>query len=252
MHGQEQRSWKTPEFVLVIYMLTTLTVLVFLILFIPPLAFTDIAIDVKELAKDYLEYRKTLLSIILTAFGAWIGAGAAYYFGRENMAEASRSLLAMKEPSPRERLRRTSIRLIPPKPLDWKVKTGEELKAVVDKLRSETGKWFIPIVKDDGTLENIVHEDSVWRMIDTQSAAKTPYDDIMKKKMSDVLDFVKKEKLERFMGIYVQVGLDRSAGEAYDLMKSKDVYLAIIVDDSGKPTHFIDTGDVRKLLLQVE
>jgi len=158
MHGQEQRSWKTPEFVLVIYMLTTLTVLVFLILFIPPLAFTDIAIDVKELAKDYLEYRKTLLSIILTAFGAWIGAGAAYYFGRENMAEASRSLLAMKEPSPRERLRRTSIRLIPPKPLDWKVKTGEELKAVVDKLRSETGKWFIPIVKDDGTLENIVHE----------------------------------------------------------------------------------------------
>ena len=238
---------------MVIYMLSTLALLVFLILIIPPLAFTGVGLDaLKDLAKDCLEYRKTLLSIILTAFGAWVGAGAAYYFGRENMAEASRSLLAMREPSPQERLRRTSIRLIPPRPLDWQVKSSEDLKTVVDKLRTETGKWFIPIVKDDGTLEDVIHEDTVWRMVDAESAGGIPYADIMNKKVSDVLDFVKKQKLERLMGIYVPVNLDKSAGDAYDLMKTKNVYLAIIVDETGKPTHFIDTGDVRRLLLHAE
>ena len=36
-----------------------------------------------------LDFRKNILAIIITAFGAWIGAGAAYFFGRENQREAS-------------------------------------------------------------------------------------------------------------------------------------------------------------------
>ncbi len=253
MNDREPRSWKTPEFLLVIIMLGILSLLVLFILAIPPLWLTGVGDDkLKDLAKDFLEYRKTLLSIVVTAFSAWVGAGAAYYFGRENLAEASRSLLAMKEPSPQERLRRTPIRLVPPRPLDWKVKLNDELKTVIDKLKAESEKWFIPIVKDDGTLENVIHEEAVWRLVDAESAAKTPYDDIMKKKVSDVLDFVKNQKLERIMGIYVPVTLDKSAGEANELMKTKDIYLAIIVDETGKPTHFVDTGDVRRLLLRAD
>jgi len=250
MAETEPRSWKTPEFLLVIVMLFILTILVFFILVIPPLWLTGVADDkLKELAKEFLEYRKTLLSIVVTAFGAWVGAGAAYYFGRENLAEASRSLLAMKEPSPQERLRRTPIRLIPPRPLDWKVKLNEDLKTVMEKLKAEPDKWFVPLIKDDGTLEDVLHEEAVWRLVDAESAAKTPYEEIMKKKASDVMEFVKKQKLARLIGIYVPVNLDKNAGEVNDLMKTKEVFLAIIVDETGKPTHFIDTGDIRKLLL---
>jgi hypothetical protein len=232
-------------------MLGVLALLVFFILIIPPLAFTGISgNNLKDMAKEFLEYRKTLLSIVVTAFGAWVGAGAAYYFGRENLAEASRSLLAMKEPSAQERVRNTPIRLIPPRSLDWKVKTSDELKSVIDKLKAEPKKWFIPIIKNDGTLENVIHEEAVWRLVDKDSANKTPYDEIMNKKVSDVLTFLKDNKLERLMGIYVPINLDKNAGEANELMKTKDVSLAIIVDETGKPTHYVDTGDVRRLLLQ--
>lgn len=253
MNAKERRSWRTPEFLLVIVMLGVLALLVFFILIIPPLAFTGISgNNLKDMAKEFLEYRKTLLSIVVTAFGAWVGAGAAYYFGRENLAEASRSLLAMKEPSAQERLRNTPIRLIPPRSLDWKVKTSDELKSVIDKLKAEPKKWFIPIIKNDGTLENVIHEEAVWRLVDKDSANKTPYDEIMNKKVSDVLTFLKDNKLERLMGIYVPIYLDKNAGEANELMKTKDVSLAIIVDETGKPTHYVDTGDVRRLLLQAD
>jgi hypothetical protein len=132
------------------------------------------------------------------------------------------------------------------------VKPSDELKTIVDKLKTEPERWFITIVKDDGTLENVMHEEGVWRMIDAESAAKTPYDDILKKKVSDVLDYAKKPGLERIIGIYVPVTLDKSAGEANELMKTKNVFLAIIVDETGKPTHFVDTGDVRRLLLHAD
>jgi hypothetical protein len=41
--------------------------------------------------KELLEYYKWSLSALLGAFGAWIGAGAAYFFGKENLRESSRS-----------------------------------------------------------------------------------------------------------------------------------------------------------------
>ena len=49
---------------------------------------------------DALAYRKDVLSIIITAFGAWVGAGAAYFFGRENLRVAMDGLLAMRDESP--------------------------------------------------------------------------------------------------------------------------------------------------------
>jgi glycopeptide antibiotics resistance protein len=63
---------------------------------------------------DIFIWRKDVLAIIITAFGAWVGAGAAYFFGRENLRVAADSLLAMRGLSGKELLRRTSIKQIPP------------------------------------------------------------------------------------------------------------------------------------------
>jgi hypothetical protein len=89
------------------------------------------------------------------------------------------------------------------------VKTSDDLKTVIDKLKTEPKMWFIPIVKDDGTLQDVIHEEAVWRLVDAESAAKTGYEDIMNKKVSDVLTFIKDQKLERVMGIYVPINLDK-------------------------------------------
>ena len=195
------------------------------------------------------------LAIILTAFGAWVGAGAAYFFGRENLRQSAENMLAMREPSPKERLRRTQVREIPLRPIDWFVKTSDDVEVVMDKLRAEPGRWFIPIAKDDGSLETIIHEEGVWRFLDEESSAGIAHTDIMQKKISDVLAFLKEPANEdlkkKVQDIYVHVTLDKSAGDANELMQSKGIYLAVITDEKGKPTHFFDTGDVRRVLLQL-
>jgi hypothetical protein len=252
MQENETQSWKTikltPEFLLVIVMLVVLTILVIVVLWapVPQTGASDAT------AKDMLDYRKSILAVIITAFGAWVGAGAAYYFGRENLREAASSLLAMREPSPKERLRRTPIREIPPTSLDWIVKNSDELKPVLDKLKAEPERWFTPIVKDAGTIDTVIHEEAIWRFVDKETEAGTAYADILEKKMSDVIKYIKDTPgLKRVEGIYVAVTFDKSVGDAYELMQNKDVYLAIIMDERGKPTHFITAGDVRKVSLQV-
>ena len=202
---------------------------------------------------DILDYRKNILAVIVSVFGAWIGAGAAYHFGRENMKEATSSMLQMREPSAKERLRRTPIREMPLKPLDWRVTADEDLGPVVEKLKKEPTYWFVPILKKDGTLETVINEEAVWRFMDSEYAKDppTPYAKILKKKVSDMRKYIKNEKLERFEGIYIPVTLDKSAGDVHELMQNKGVFLAIVLDETGKPTHFFTTADVRKVLLQM-
>jgi hypothetical protein len=106
-----ESSWKSPEFLLVVVMLFVLLLLVLLILWAP---IPNVSSDAE--ATMALDYRKNILTVIITAFGAWVGAGAAYYFGRENLREASQSLLPMRSlvgPSVNPGSQSSSIRLSP-------------------------------------------------------------------------------------------------------------------------------------------
>jgi hypothetical protein len=72
--------WKSPEFVLVAILVGALLLVIGMIF-----AFT------RGTTAEVVASRKDLLAIILGAFGAWIGAGAAYFFGRENLRTATES-----------------------------------------------------------------------------------------------------------------------------------------------------------------
>lgn len=100
----------------------------------------------------------------------------------------------------------------------------------------------------------MIHEDAIWRFIEKESRTGTNYSDILKKKLSDVITYINKEtpKLNRLIGIYVVVSPDKSAGDANEMMKAKNVFIAIVVDEKGKPIQYIDTGDIRSLLLQLD
>lgn len=255
MVEKKDASVQTPEFLLVVIMLVVLFFLVLLVLVIPIGISPN---DNTTTTKDMLDYRKDILAIIITAFGAWVGAGAAYYFGRENMREATSNMLAMREISPEERLRRTPIREIPPGKIDWVVKSNSELGSVLKKLKDEPGRWFIPVVKDDDTLNTIILEEGTWRFVDNQietneDSAKKVYENIKKMKVSDVIKYLQEtEGLDRFQGekCYVEVPLDKSAGYVHDLMQNKGVYLAIVTDEGRRPTHYINVSDVKKVLLK--
>jgi hypothetical protein len=190
-----------------------------------------------------LGQKKDILSIILTAFGAWVGAGAAYFFGRENLRVAADSLLAMRDQSPRERLSKTSVKQIPPTPIDWKVTKATTVDDVRNALAERPERWFVPVVKDDGALETVINEEAVWRyLIDGNPPAGATVDDLLRYIEST-------EALKRFNQIHVVVSLETTVGAANDLMDSRHVFLAIVVAE-GKPTHFFTTSEVRKLLLQ--
>jgi hypothetical protein len=244
----KHKFW-TPEFVLVWTMLLVLLVLVIAILFIPLSSRGPSDVTFQAVA----EYRKTILSIVISTFGAWVGAGAAYFFGRENLRVAADSMLAMREQSPQERLRRTPIRAVPPKPIDWHVKVSDELKTVIDKLKAEPQRWFVPVTEENGSLKTLLHEQAIWRFIDEQSSAKADYQGMtLKKKVSDVITFLEEKHLERDMDIFVTVAMDQTAGEAFDLMQNKKVSLAVVLDEKKAPKYYIDTADVRTLLLRTD
>jgi hypothetical protein len=243
-----KRSVTSPEFLLVVIMLLVLTALVYGVLWTP------VNVGKGEIdASDIIEYKKTILTIIITAFGAWVGAGAAYYFGRENLRQASESLLAMREPSPRERLRKITVREIGPTPLKWTIKDSELIDAAVKKMKEDSDFWFVPIVKNDGSLETVVHEEAFWRYIhDRFESGSDKYGDTVKHKITDLLTYIRKiPGLARLDKIHVIANLDQSAGEVNEMMKDKGGFLAIIVDSDNKPTHYITTGDIRKVLMQM-
>ena len=232
--------WEKPEFCLVIAMLFVLFLLVIVVLIVP----VQLG-DSTTTAKDILDYRQNILAVILTAFGAWVGAGAAYFFGRESQRQANEGMLKMREPSAKERLHQTRIRNIPPEEIKWYVTYNEKVKNVINKLKQEPDRWFIPIVKNDGTLGTVIHEEAIWRFIVEKNNKEGTLSDVLK-----YLDEVPKLK-NWAEDIYVKANLDNSAGYVDEMIKEKkDVYLAIITDEKGKPTHFITTGTLRKILMQ--
>lgn len=240
----ERKGKYALEFWLVVIMLGVLTILVISVLFWPISIPTEPTPPTRKETtfKDILDYRSNLLSIIITAFGAWVGAGAAYFFGRENLRVAADSLLAMRETSPMERLRRTSIKQLPPTPIDWAVKRDTLLTEVKDKLIKEPIRWFVPIVKADGSLDTVINEEAVWRfLVDKPSPSEA---------VKDLLVYIDaKPDLKRFKDIHVVVTMETTVGAANDLMDSRHVFLTI-VESEGKPTYFFTTSEVRKLLLQ--
>jgi len=231
------------EFWLVVVMLIALVILVFAVLFWPINPFNPQPTGREAAFKDILEYRTHILSVIVTAFGAWVGAGAAYFFGRENLRVAADSMLAMRETSPRERLRQTPIKQLPPTPIEWKVTGATTIDDVKQGLTEKPERWFIPVVKADGTLETVINEEGVWRyLVDGKPPAGATVEDLVK-----YIDG--SEALKRFTQIHIVVTMDMTVGAANDLMDSRHGYLAIVTTE-GKPTHFFTTAEVRKLLLQ--
>lgn len=232
-----------------------------------------------------LSHRKDILAIIITAFGAWVGAGAAYFFGRENLRVSADSLLAMRNMSAKERLRQTSIKQMPPTPLEWVVKKNELIATVQSTLIAKPEYWFIPIVDEiTGRLITVINEEAVWRYMTTSSTTPpisplpptapvtTPISPIQPPALpatpnvpivptvpltppatatvQDLLNYINvTPALRRFSQVHVTVTMDTTVGAANELMDSQNVFLAIVETD-GKPTHFFTTSEVRKLLLQ--
>jgi hypothetical protein len=250
-----QRNFRlTAEFFLLLILLIALVLLVIVILVSSP--GSD---SVTPTAKELSDYRSSLLAIVLTAFGAWIGAGAAYFFGRENVKAAYEGMRLLQQPSPLERLRAILVREVPPKPIEWTVTKETPLKTVLEKLKEKPEYWFIPVLGDDGKVETVINEEGIWRFVDHESleAEKANGDvkskeirkQIEDKTVDKVIAYLKESKeLDSFKDQFITLELDQSMYNAYEQMDQKNIKLAIVLNAEGKPKYYITTTDLRKTI----
>jgi len=245
----------SPELFLVCMMLFSLVVVVFAVLMIPlsPDARVTNTTDIVTLTNTVLKARTDLLTIIITAFGAWVGAGAAYFFGKENLKTTTQGMLTAFS-SPQLKLQSTKIRDISPERIGRLFKLNDFFKDAYDWVINNPKIWFVVIVNDDDSLKSVLHEEAFYRFqlerdrIENKDPNKK--NDIIK--LSDLIKWV--EEKDKDLGdevsqFSIDIDMDADLGTAQTMMTHKNARLAIIINEKHVPTNFITTGDIRKFIL---
>jgi hypothetical protein len=228
------QSTSTLAFFLVVIMLVILLVLVVALLVFAG-GHSDNA--------GIVEYSKWALSTLLGAFGAWIGAGAAYFFGRENLNESSRSTEAAL------RIQQEALRGVP-KPerireLALKAMNKEFMfnptaikSDVIGKLTQYSDYWWVPVLDEGGKgiLVDIIHARVFW---DTTFKDNDPISKIV----SDI-DIMPNLKALHGASFFVQVALDDKIADVIGNMKKSGAVVGVIVDEKGKPTYCFTKQDL--------
>lgn len=191
---------------------------------------------------DILDYSKWVLSTLLGAFGAWIGAGAAYFFGKENLAESSRSTAealkiqqeALRVAPKSERMRELAPSLTAMNKA-FMFDPAASKKNVVDGLVKNVNYWWVPVLDQGGkgVLEDIIHARVFW------DPAFQDNDQISK----IVADIDTQPKLTAAFGtlhgasFFVKAALDDKIADVAGSMNKSGAAVGIIIDDKGKPTY---------------
>jgi hypothetical protein len=246
--GDRMKKESTPgsasSYRLVVIMLVILGVLALSLIFMP------LIVPSSSGSKDLMDYYKWALSVLLGAFGAWIGAGAAYFFGKENLLESSRSTesaMRIQQESFRrspviERIKDMTLTAMNP---NFIFDFGKTKKAVTHQLAKLKGYWFVPVVEEEtGIVQDIIHAQVFWL---------STFDDALT--IKEIVSKMDEDKeLRKLHGdlFYVKVSSDDRISDAYNLMCQKDAEVAIVVDEKGKPSHCLSKTDLRTFLKATE
>jgi hypothetical protein len=240
--GETVRGAPSPNsYYLVVIMLGVLGVLA-LLLIVTPMWFP------KDQYKDYLEYYKWAFSVLMGAFGAWIGAGAAYFFGKENLLESSTSteramqiqMKSFRRPPAFEQIKDMNLTSMNP---SFLFDSQTEKHVVTENLtKSFKGYWFVPVRdKDTGVLKDIIHAKVFWdpgfMKPDTKLEAL-------------VTEMDKHADLKKLHGdsFFVTVAQDDKIADVYNLMLQRDAEVAIVVDQASRPLQCLSKSDLRNVI----
>jgi hypothetical protein len=248
--GRFELKFEKPEFVLVVVMLVSLVLVVTFVLWIPltpDLRITN-STDVVALTEDILKARTDLLTIIITAFGA----GAAYFFGKENLKTTTESMLSAFG-SPQAKLAATKVKDISPHRIGITYKETDKFEKVYDWIWNEPDIWFVTIIDDkDGSLKVVLHEEAFYRYRIEQLQNHTSqniYSDLILKNLLEWIDKQSKKLGDEVAKFWIDIDMNTDLNTAQTNMAHENARLAIIVDEKHAPTHFITTGDIRKFIL---
>jgi len=239
LNNRAKESWL--EFVLVRTMLFSLIFLVALLIIMPFLFKYYLDVDHTEI----IDYSKWVLTALLAAFGAWIGAGSAYFFGKENLIASNKSTQeALKLQIDSSKVR-SLVMDIHPMDLNpsFQFNLDSDVEEVLKKLEENVDYWFVPII-ENGRLKDTVHTEAFWR-----------YRQINKEgKVKDVIKYIEEEdslqqKRTKLHGFFVKVKMDDVVHEVAEKMNKNHATVGIVCDNEDKPTHCLSINDLRSFRL---
>lgn len=201
---------------------------------------------------EFLEYSKWIFSGLITAFGAWIGAGAAYFFGKENLAESSRSteeaLRIQKGLTKQDRIKDLALTIMNKGftfTLEQKV---EEVKVALEK---HPDYWWVPVLDNEekAVLQDVIHARVFWHpKFDGVTLLSKVLEDISKEvkhKERDDSQPAQKEgqsnepDMSKLHGpsFFIKAALDDKIADVSRSMEKAGAVIGIVVDDRGKPSY---------------
>ena len=159
----KQRDENLKEFRLVRCFLVAFVFLLVAVLILPAQILTG---TYENAGLKVAETKKEILAILIAAIGPWIAAGAAYFFGRENLREAYAGMKSLQpqEKSPDAILRATLIRDLPLRTIDFIVTPDDEFSMVKERFWTDQQRWFFIFVDHDGKFFAAIHEEEIWRI----------------------------------------------------------------------------------------
>lgn len=239
----DSSPWKSREFLLVLALLVALLITEVLVFCL-----------VSRVSRD------EVLALTFGAFGAWIGAGAAYFFGRENLRVATDSMLKMRARSPEEILSNTKLVDMKPKPLPAKFKEKvATIGDIVKWLKEDLDRFFVVVVDDQEKFKCALDEEAIYLYIhdklETHSEKEPdkPFDHnaVCGEEVTKVINYyesAEKKESKRLIEAAVKLSGDSSALIASDMMERDRKFVTIVVDDKDHPIGYVTTGDIRRLL----
>ena len=227
----------TLAFSLVVIMLTILLLLV---------AGLFLAATSSGTNKDLLEFYKSALSLLVGAFGAWIGAGAAYFFGRENLAESSRSTeeaLRIQRDSMRGATgpARVSDLALTAINMEFMFRPEATKREVVAGFNQHLDYWWLPVLDRDakGTLQDIVHARLI---MDPTFRDEETLDQILSK--VDTQPALQGSRALHGPAFFVRVALDDKVSAVAEALTKSGAVVGVVVDEKGKPTYCFTKQDL--------
>lgn len=227
----------TLAFSLVVIMLTILLLLV---------AGLFLAATSSGTNKDLLEFYKSALSLLVGAFGAWIGAGAAYFFGRENLAESSRSTeeaLRIQRDSMRGAagpLRVSDLALTAIN-MAFLFRPDTTKREVIEGFNRHLDYWWLPMLDEGarGTLQDIVHARLV---MDPTFKDEETLGQILAK--VDTLPALQASRALHGPAFFVRVALDDEVSAVAEALTRTGAVVGVVVDEKGKPSYCFSKQDL--------
>jgi len=236
------------------WMLASLTFLLFLLVILPILA-PRLFKDSKEISNisAYIEYAKWMLPALLGAYGAWIGAGAAYFFGKENLklsSESTQQALETQRKISATGLEKALIKDINLSPMNprFLFNMNSSIKEVLKGLDENVDYWFIPVLNASAKkMEDVIHVEAFWRYrVDNPGKLDAPLSDIVK-----YIEEKHQGKNNKLHNFFLIAEMDDKVGDILKEMQITGNSVGIICDESNNPTHCFSRKDLRSFLIGI-